>query len=105
MPTLAERYRVVAVDIRGMGGSAKPDGGYDKKTMAHDVRELARHLGYEEIDIAGHDIGGAVACSFAANHADAVGKIALLDATHPQEGLERLSLLPRAGQRVNPGSL
>jgi pimeloyl-ACP methyl ester carboxylesterase len=51
MPALAGRYRVVAADIRGMGGSAKPDGGYDKKTMAQDVRELARHLGYEQIDI------------------------------------------------------
>jgi hypothetical protein len=51
MPTPAGRYRVVAVDIRGVGGSAKPDGGYDKKTMAQDVRELARHLGYEQIDI------------------------------------------------------
>jgi alpha/beta hydrolase fold len=51
MPALAGRYRVVAVDIRGMGGSAKPDGSYDKKTMAQDVRELARHLGYEQIDI------------------------------------------------------
>jgi pimeloyl-ACP methyl ester carboxylesterase len=103
MPALANRYRVVAVDIRGMGGSARPEGGYDKKTMARDVRELARHLGYDKVDIAGHDVGGTVAYSFAANHADAVGKIVLLDITHPHQGFERLPLLPRAGQRVNPG--
>jgi pimeloyl-ACP methyl ester carboxylesterase len=105
MPALAERYRVVAVDIRGMGGSAKPEGGYDKKNMARDVRELARDLGYEKIDIAGHDVGGTVAYSFAANYAGEAGKIALLDAAHPHEGFNQLTLLPGAGQRVNPGPL
>jgi pimeloyl-ACP methyl ester carboxylesterase len=34
MPALATQYRVIAVDLRGMGGSAKPQGGYDKKNMA-----------------------------------------------------------------------
>ncbi len=56
MPDLARRFRVIAVDIRGMGSSDKPFGGYDKKTMADDVCQLIRQLGYEKIDIAGHDI-------------------------------------------------
>ncbi|MDT7614624.1 MAG: hypothetical protein QOF00_2071, partial [Pseudonocardiales bacterium] len=40
MPSLAARYRVIAVDLRGMGGSGKPQDGYDKKTMARDIYEL-----------------------------------------------------------------
>ncbi|MFD8507990.1 SDR family oxidoreductase [Streptomyces sp. NPDC059687] len=34
MPLLAQRYRVIAVDLRGMGDSEKPAAGYDKKTTA-----------------------------------------------------------------------
>lgn len=66
MPKLAENFRVIAVDLRGMGDSDKPEGGYDKKTMARDVLELTRHLGYESVNIAGEDIGSMVAFSFAA---------------------------------------
>src|SRR3712207_5820505 len=40
MPALAKRYRVIAVDLRGQGGSDKPAGGYDKKTMARDIHEF-----------------------------------------------------------------
>ena len=71
MPTLASRYRVIAVDLRGMGGSAKPQSGYDKKNMAQDIYELVRQLGYDKVNVAGHDIGSMVAFSFAANHPDA----------------------------------
>src|SRR5919201_3349132 len=103
LPSLAARYRVIAVDIRGMGGSAKPEGGYDKKNMARDIRELARHLGYDAIDIAGSDIGAMVAYSFAANHPDAAGKIALLDVAHPNESFTRFTLVPEPGTQVDPG--
>lgn len=98
MPQLAKTHRVVAVDIRGMGGSDKPRDGYDKKTMAADIRALAGALGYDRIDIAGHDIGAMVAYAFAANHPDQTGKIALLDVAHPDESLYGLTLLPPAGQ-------
>jgi pimeloyl-ACP methyl ester carboxylesterase len=102
MPSLAERHRVIAVDIRGMGGSAKSESGYDKKNMALDIRELAHHLGYDKIDIAGSDIGAMVAYSFAANHPDSVGKVALLDVAHPSEQFERFTLVPGPGQQINP---
>lgn len=102
MPALARRHNVVAVDLRGMGGSARPEGGYDKKTMAVDIRELIRHLGHEKADLVGHDIGAMVAYSLAANHPEVVGRLALLDVTHPHEGFGQLVLLPRPGQKVNP---
>lgn len=40
LPKLAARHIVVVPDLRGAGGSAKPAGGYDKKTMARDIWEL-----------------------------------------------------------------
>jgi pimeloyl-ACP methyl ester carboxylesterase len=63
MPELAKRHRVIAVDLRGMGGSAKPGLGYDKKNMAKDIHELTQALGYKQVNIAGHDIGAMVAYS------------------------------------------
>jgi pimeloyl-ACP methyl ester carboxylesterase len=98
MPALAERYRVVAVDIRGMNLSGKPVGGYDKKTMARDIYELTKKLGHTRVDIAGHDIGAMIGYSFAANHPHAIRKLALLDVPHPDESLYELTLLPQPGQ-------
>jgi pimeloyl-ACP methyl ester carboxylesterase len=99
LPALAARYRVIAVDLRGMGGSDKPAGGFDKKTMARDVVELVGRLGYQSVNIAGHDIGSMVAYSFAVNHPGATRRVALMDVPHPNESLfTQLPLLPRPGE-------
>jgi pimeloyl-ACP methyl ester carboxylesterase len=97
MPELAKHYRVVSVDLRGMGGSSKPADGYDKKTMAKDIHELIRHLGYEKANIVGHDIGAQVAYSFATNFAQATQKLAMMDIPHSEEGLLKWPLLPEHG--------
>ncbi|MGW5345038.1 alpha/beta fold hydrolase [Streptomyces sp. NPDC004050] len=99
LPDLARRYRVLAVDLRGMGGSAKPEGGYDKKTLARDVHGLLGRLGIGPAHVVGHDIGAMVAYAFAANHPGATLKVALLDVSHPHEGWAAMPLLPRAGLR------
>jgi pimeloyl-ACP methyl ester carboxylesterase len=101
MPALADRYRVIAVDMRGQGGSDKPAGAYDKKTMARDIRELVRHLGYSTVDIVGHDIGAMVAFSFAANHPDATRTVGLIDVAHPTEDFFKIPMLAPPGQPVN----
>lgn len=98
MSDLARTHRVIVVDLRGMGDSAKPAGGYDKKTMAADIAALARRLGHERIDVVGSDIGAMVAFSMAANHPDLVRKVALLDVAHPEAGFYDLTLLPKPGQ-------
>lgn len=98
LPALARRYRVIAVDLRGMGGSAKPAGGYDKKTMAADVHALLGHLSIGSAHIAGHDIGAMVAYAFAANHPGSTRRVALLDVSHPEESWARLPLLPGPGR-------
>lgn len=97
MPELSRRFRVVAVDLRGMNSSGKPAGGYDKKTMAEDIYQLVHQLGYDRVDIAGHDIGSMVAFSFAANHPEAIRRLSMLDVAHPDPSLYDLTLLPRPG--------
>jgi pimeloyl-ACP methyl ester carboxylesterase len=47
MPRLAQRFTVVALDLRGIGGSAAAAGGYDAANMAEDVRQLAEALKLE----------------------------------------------------------
>lgn len=102
MPALARRYRVIAVDLRGMGGSDKQVDGYDKKTMAGDIAGLAACLGYDRINVAGHDIGSMVAFSFAVNHPDRTAKVALLDVLHPDEFLYEFRMVPAPGTYFHP---
>jgi pimeloyl-ACP methyl ester carboxylesterase len=86
MTELAETNTVIAPDLRGFGQSAKPPGGYDKKSMAQDIHALTASLGYQRVRIAGHDIGLMVAYAYAAQYPDEVERIALLDAFLPGIG-------------------
>ena len=45
MPALAERFTVIAPDLRGLGDSGRPLTGYDKRTLASDVHALVQSLG------------------------------------------------------------
>jgi alpha/beta hydrolase fold len=63
---IANNYTVIAPDMRGFGDSEKPLTGYDKKTVAEDIYQLVKKLGYTKIYIAAHDWGGPVAYSYAA---------------------------------------
>ncbi|GAA1878877.1 alpha/beta hydrolase [Pseudonocardia ailaonensis] len=67
-PRLAERYTVVAVDLRGVGGSDAPPDGYDMRTLAADVAGLLDALGLAPAHVVGHDIGGMVAYALARLH-------------------------------------
>jgi pimeloyl-ACP methyl ester carboxylesterase len=86
MPLLAGRHTVVVPDLRGAGGSSKPESGYDKKNMAVDIRELASKLGLDRVAVAGHDIGLMVAYALAAQFPQAVERVALMDAFLPGIG-------------------
>jgi haloacetate dehalogenase len=79
MPTLAEYFTLVAPDLRGYGLTDKPADGYDKRTMASDVRALVRHLGFDRISLVGHDRGARVAHRYALDHPDEVTGLAFLD--------------------------
>ena len=86
MPRLADRHVVIAPDLRGAGSSSKPEGGYDKKTLAQDVHALVKSLGYPKVKIVGHDIGLMVAYAYAAQYPDEVESIVLMDAFLPGVG-------------------
>lgn len=97
MPELARTRRVIAIDLRGMGASGKPLGGYDKKTMAQDISALIAQLGYSQVDVVGHDIGAMVAFSLAANHPEQVRRLVMLDVAHPSSGYLKIPMLPEPG--------
>lgn len=86
MPLLAERHTVIVPDLRGAGGSSKPEAGYDKKNMAVDIHELTVSLGLDRVSIVGHDIGLMVAYAFAAQFPQATERVVLVDAFLPGIG-------------------
>lgn len=83
LPELSKHFTVIAPDMRGVGESGKTASGYDKKNMAVDMHELMRKLGYDKINVAGHDIGLMVAYAYAAQFPAEVKKLALMDALLP----------------------
>jgi pimeloyl-ACP methyl ester carboxylesterase len=83
LPELSKHFTVIATDLRGVGESGKPAGGYDKKTMATDIYQLVKKLGFGSVNLAGHDIGLMVAYAYAAQYPSEVKKLALLDALIP----------------------
>ncbi len=86
VPALAPRHTVIVPDLRGAGGSGKPEGGYDKKTMAVDIHALVTSLGFDRVAIVGHDIGLMVAYAFAAQFPGATERVVLMDAFLPGIG-------------------
>jgi pimeloyl-ACP methyl ester carboxylesterase len=83
---LARDHTVVVPDLRGMGLSAKPEGGFDKKTQAGDVAGVLDALKIDRVDLVTHDIGNMVGFAFAAQHRDRVTKFVIIDAPLPGVG-------------------
>lgn len=88
LPALAEHYRVIAPDLRGLGDSSKPQGGYDTHTAAEDIHQLIRSMGIDRVYVAGHDWGAAVGFAYAVRHPQEVLRLAILDMTIPGFGAE-----------------
>jgi pimeloyl-ACP methyl ester carboxylesterase len=80
IPLLAPHFGLVAPDMRGLGGSSRPEGGYDKMTVARDIAELMRSLGHERFRVMAHDWGGPVAFALAAQFPERVRSMAIFDA-------------------------
>ena len=83
-PRLAERYNVVATDLRGYGDSAKPPAranhvSYSKREMARDQVEAMAALGFGRFLLVGHDRGARVAHRLCVDHPDRVEKAVVLD--------------------------
>jgi pimeloyl-ACP methyl ester carboxylesterase len=83
---LARDHTVVVPDLRGMGLSAMPPGGYDKKTQAADIAGVLDALEIERAALVTHDIGNMVGYAFAAQYRGRVMRFALIDAPLPGIG-------------------
>ena len=85
MPRLAERFHVVAPDMRGYNLSDKPGGvgSYTLDKLGQDVASLVEALGEERAHVVGHDWGGGVAWHVAVRHPNRVNKLAVINAPHP----------------------
>jgi pimeloyl-ACP methyl ester carboxylesterase len=85
LPMLAAAgFHAVAPDLRGYGGTERPEDGYDLDTLANDVVELARHLQPgRPVHLVGHDWGGLIAYHVAAMHPEVVERLAVINASHP----------------------
>src|SRR5712671_4713083 len=83
---LARDHTVVAPDLRGMGLSSRPEGGYDKKTQGHDVAGVLDALKIAKADLVTHDIGNMVGYAFAAQYPTRVTRFVIMDAPLPGVG-------------------
>lgn len=127
---LAERYRVVSMDMRGHGQTVLTDEpwGYDADTMGDDFDRLADHLGIDKFHLLSHATGGMTAARYAMTRSDRLLSLMLTDtgsATRPkmtgavnlteeeiQKMMEEARRQPipqpsyderKAGWRANPG--
>src|SRR5713101_269922 len=80
---LMKDHTVVVPDLRGIGRSSKPEGGYDKKTQAKDLRAVVTGLGYDRTFVVAHDIGNMVVYAYAALYPDKVERLVVMDAPIP----------------------
>jgi pimeloyl-ACP methyl ester carboxylesterase len=83
---LARDHLVIVPDLRGLGLSSRPAGGYDKKNQAEDVAGVLGSLKIDKVDLVTHDIGNMVGYAFAAQHPERVRKFVIIDAPLPGIG-------------------
>jgi len=83
---LARDHTVVVPDLRGMGLSAHPAAGYDKKNQGRDIAGVLDTLKIGKVDVVAHDIGNMVGYAFVAEQPQRVTHLVLMDAPIPGVG-------------------
>jgi pimeloyl-ACP methyl ester carboxylesterase len=112
IPAASQRRHVICPDLRGMGWSDAPPGGYDKEQLTTDVLHLMDRLQLDTVHVVGHDYGCIVGFLLALRAPDRVRGLIALNAFHPwlspagllanapREWYQLLSALPGLGPRV-----
>lgn len=98
MSRLAHRFRIIAPDLRGIGSTPGPAAGYDKLTMAADIRAIVQREAPDVPPVVvGHDMGSFVAFAYALRYRAGASALVLVDAPMPGTGaFEQLRANPRA---------
>lgn len=101
IPALSKRFRVVAPDLRGYGGTEKPAGldAYRLDTLAADVAGLIEALGEKSAMVVGHDWGGGLAWAAALLFPERISRLAVLNCPLPAVFLKNLRSNPRQLRR------
>ncbi|MFL6734284.1 MAG: alpha/beta fold hydrolase [Sphingomicrobium sp.] len=84
-PLIEDRFRLIMPDLRGFGGSDRPQevSAYGTSVVVDDVLALAESLGLERFNLVGHDLGGVVAWTLAEAHPERVERLAIINGPHP----------------------
>lgn len=92
-PVLADHHSVVTADLRGYGGSFKPDTVAEMsfRAMGSDMKILMQHLGFERFHLAGHDRGARTAHRIALDAPEAVASLTVMDIVPTHHLLDQLS--------------
>jgi pimeloyl-ACP methyl ester carboxylesterase len=86
IPELAQRYRVVAIDLLGYGYSARPaDGDYSVAGQGELVDRMMDRLGIKRAVVLGHSMGGAIAMWLALHYPERVQRLILVDSATVKE--------------------
>lgn len=83
LPALADRHRVLAMDLRGFGWSDAPPDGYEKENLASDVLAVLDELGLERVKLVGHDWGGWVGFLLCLRAPERFDRYLALNIPHP----------------------
>jgi pimeloyl-ACP methyl ester carboxylesterase len=93
LPQLSSAYTVIVPDLRGLGDSDHPAGGYDTATMSDDIAELMFKLGHDSYSVVGEDWGAVVGYHVAARNPQRVRSLIFAEALFPGFGFEQHTAL------------
>jgi pimeloyl-ACP methyl ester carboxylesterase len=94
LPALADRHRVLAMDLRGFGWSDAPRDGYEKENLADDVLAVLDALEIDRVKLVGHDWGGWIGFLLCLKAPERFDRYLALNILTPW--IERRRALPRA---------
>ncbi len=95
MASLSGDYRVIAPDLRGIGGTTRAADGYDIQTLSDDAASLLRELDAEDAVSVGIDAGAPVSWMLAMRHPEQIRKLVVMESL--------LGLLPGAEDFLKRG--
>ena len=110
IPRLAESYRVICPDLRGLGWTDAPPTGYEKEQLASDLLALLDALELERVRLVGHDWGGFAAFLACLRAPERFERFCCLGITTPVDagvalaGGLRAHRLPAADREPRPGT-